>query len=588
MTASTGGPKRIERREALTLRSWGDKPVGPDAHRLPSDVAIDCGWGRLIFAHTFDDAGHLADILRSEEPSKRDIAFYVRDPHVVLAHAPQELFLDPSHTYRLWLATYRAPKARPRGFVVRRLRTKRDAEAVNRVYASRQMVTAEPASFLYKHRRSKVLTYYVAEDQESGDVIGTVTGIDHVEAFGDPENGSSLWCLAVDPQVSHPGVGQALTVQLAEYYLARGRDFMDLSVMHDNRQAIALYEKLGFQRTQAFCVKHKNPINEDLFVGPDAEVGLNPYATIITTEAKRRGIAVEVLDAEMAIFELTYGGRTVRCRESLSDLTSGVAMTVCDDKLLTHRFLEAAGLSVPARQLHEDAEQDRQFLEEHERIVVKPARGEQGAGISVDVRSPGELDKAVAAAERVHARVMLEEYVEGEDLRLVVIDDALVAAAVRRPPQITGTGQHTVRKLIEKQSRRRKAATGGESRIPLDAETKRCVQQAGYALDDVLPPEETILVRRTANVHAGGTIHDVTERLHPNLAEVGVEAARALRMPVVGLDLIVPAVDQPEYVIVEANERVGLANHEPQPTAERFIDLLFPQTRSATDHPPRA
>jgi D-alanine-D-alanine ligase-like ATP-grasp enzyme len=104
------------------------------------------------------------------------------------------------------------------------------------------------------------------------------------------------------------------------------------------------------------------------------------------------------------------------------------------------------------------------------------------------------------------------------------------------------------------------------------------VEQAGYAFDDVLPPEETIVVRKTANVHTGGTIHDVTANLHPALAEAGVVAARALRMPVVGLDLIVPALDQDEYVIVEANERVGLANHEPQPTAERFIDLLFPQT----------
>ncbi|MGD2136059.1 MAG: GNAT family N-acetyltransferase, partial [Gemmatimonadales bacterium] len=298
MTASTGGPKRIERREALTLRSWGDKPVGPDAHRLPSDVTVDCGWGRLIFAHTFEDAGHLADVLRQEEPSKRDIAFYVRDPHVVLAHAPQELFLDPSHTYRLWLATHRPPKMRPRGFVVRPLRTKRDAEACNRIYASRQMATVDPPSFMYKQRRSKVLTYLVAEDQDSGEIIGTVTGIDHVEAFNDPEKGSSLWCLAVDPQVAHPGVGQALSVQLAEHFIARGRAFMDLSVMHDNRQAIALYEKLGYQRTQAFCVKHKNPINEDLFIGPDADLDLNPYATIITNEAKRRGIVVDVLDAD--------------------------------------------------------------------------------------------------------------------------------------------------------------------------------------------------------------------------------------------------------------------------------------------------
>lgn len=83
-------------------------------------------------------------------------------------------------------------------------------------------------------------------------------------------------------------------------------------------------------------------------------------------------------------------------------------------------------------------------------------------------------------------------------------------------------------------------------------------------------------MRRTANLHTGGTLEDVTAQLHPVLIDAAVRAARALDIPVVGLDLLVPAPDQPEYVFIEANERVGLANHEPQPTAERFIDLLFP------------
>jgi len=64
------------------------------------------------------------------------------------------------------------------------------------------------------------------------------------------------------------------------------------------------------------------------------------------------------------------------------------------------------------------------------------------------------------------------------------------------------------------------------------------------------------------------------------LREAAEKAARALDIPVTGLDLLVPAVDAPEYVIIEANERPGLANHEPQPTAERFIDLLFPRSRA--------
>lgn len=104
-----------------------------------------------------------------------------------------------------------------------------------------------------------------------------------------------------------------------------------------------------------------------------------------------------------------------------------------------------------------------------------------------------------------------------------------------------------------------------------------CARRAGY--DDVLPAGQRLAVRRTANLHTGGTLEDVTERLHPVLAEAAVRAARALEIPVVGLDFMVRDAGQPEYVIIEANERAGLANHEPQPTAERFIDLLFPHSR---------
>src|SRR3546814_1278860 len=67
------------------------------------------------------------------------------------------------------------------------------------------------------------------------------------------------------------------------------------------------------------------------------------------------------------------------------------------------------------------------------------------------------------------------------------------------------------------------------------------------------------------------------------------EASRALGIPLVGFDFLVPDPAADDYVVIEANERPGLANHEPQPTAERFVDMLFPQTvdRSARTAVPR-
>jgi D-alanine-D-alanine ligase-like ATP-grasp enzyme len=171
-------------------------------------------------------------------------------------------------------------------------------------------------------------------------------------------------------------------------------------------------------------------------------------------------------------------------------------------------------------------------------------------------------------------------------LRLVVIDHKLVAAAVRRPPHIIGDGQRSIAALVEAQSRRRAAATGGESTIPVDDETMRCLGSQGFELDDVPPEGTDVVVRKTANLHTGGSIHDVTDIVHPKLVDAACKASRAIGIPVVGIDFMVRAPDKADYVFIEANERPGLANHEPQPTAERYLDLLFPMSRARSELPP--
>ncbi len=551
-------------------------PTAPQPRR---NACVDVGWGRVLFAQTFESAEKLLSELRAEGDEQRDIAMYVTDPHVLLAAAPAELFLDPSHTYRLNLNTYRPSKRRPSGFFVRRMIPENDADAVNRIYSAHNMVQVRPDFFEEQNKDDRrLLTYFVAEDAETGDIIGTVTGIDHSIAFDDVE-GSSLWALAVDPQTPHARVGEVLVRWLAEHYQTRGAAYMDLSVMHDNEGAIALYDKLGFHRMPLFTVKRRNVINERLFVGSDPAEAMNPYARIIIDEARRRGIDVDVLDADGGLFELRLGGRRIRCRESLCDLTTAVALSICDDKGMTRRIVKAAGVNVPDEVESDDLDGVRKLLRKHKSVVVKPARGEQGRGVAVDLTSMREVTAAIKRASAQSDRVLVESYHPGDDLRIIVIGFKVVAAAIRRPATVVGDIRHTVRELIERQSRRRSAATGGESIIPLDVETVRSVGRAGYTLDDVPESGESFAVRKTANLHTGGTIHDVTGVIHPRLAESAVQVARAIDIPVVGVDFIVPSVSLPDHVFIEANERPGLANHEPQPTAQRFIDLLFPLSR---------
>lgn len=309
---------------------------------------------------------------------------------------------------------------------------------------------------------------------------------------------------------------------------------------------------------------------------------LDPTSKLIIEEAQRRGISVEILSPRAEYFRLRHGGRELTCRESLSELTSGVAVSRCDDKRMTSRLLKNAGLSVPDQITAAHADNNLAFLRKHGSVVVKPARGEQGRGVSVGITSLDELNAAIERAGGAGPDVVIEEHVRGEELRVIVIADHVVAAAERRPPRVTGDGERRIFDLIALQSAARAAATAGHSRIPIDCETERCLRERGYSLNDVLPCGETIVVRPAANLHLGGTLHDVTDKLGFELSEVARRAARTLELPVLGLDVIVPSLrDSKDYWIIEANERPGLANHEPQPTAARFVDLLFPETARA-------
>lgn len=545
-------------------------------------VVQDLGWGRLVFGQTFTDADDFGNALRAEATGRRDIGMYLDAPHVFVALHPHEFFIDPSFTYRLTFAERGEywPSDVP-GLSVRFVDSADDCAAINQIYVQCRMVPADVELMWNNSQEVPHMVYLVAVDDETGAVVGTVTGIDHAQLFGDPENGSSLWCLAADPTLSRPGVGGLLVRSLVEEFERRGRRQMDLSVLHDNEGAIALYERMGFERVPVLGIKRKNAINEKLFAPVQEAEGLaelNPYARIIADEAIMRGITVEVLDGKGGYLRLTHGGTSVVTRESLSELTNAVAMSRCDDKRVARRVVAEAGIRVPRGRTATFTDDDYAFLEEVGSVVVKPARGEQGAGITVGVTRRDDLDRAIAWAAKHCPDVLIEERCEGEDLRLVVINGKVIAAAVRRPPEVVGSGAHTVRQLIEAQSRRRSAATHGESVIPVDDLTEDTVRDAGWDLDDVLPANQHLVVRRTANLHTGGTIRDVTDELHPTLAKVAVDAADAIGIPVTGIDLMVPSVEGDEYVFIEANERPGLANHEPRPTAQAFVDLLFPRT----------
>ena len=224
---------------------------------------------------------------------------------------------------------------------------------------------------------------------------------------------------------------------------------MDLSVTHDNAAAIAALREAGLPagrrcwrssartRSTNRCSPHP----------PETVDDLNPYARIIADEAMRRGIRVEVLDAGAGRCGCPTAAAAVVTRESLSEFTSAVAMSRCDDKRLTRRIVGEAGIMVRAGRLATFDEADHDVPRRGRRRGGQTDPGRAGQGHHRRRRRDAdELDAALARAREQHPDVLIEQRAEGDDLRLVVIDGKVVAAAVRRPAEIVGTGTHTVRR----------------------------------------------------------------------------------------------------------------------------------------------
>jgi hypothetical protein len=332
-------------------------------------------------------------VLRAERLGRRDICIYPRDPHVLVARAPQELFVDPSHTYRLDFARYRAAPEVTRVSRIRPVADAEDVEGINQVYASARMLRAAPDVVL-ANASSEAFTYLVAEDAMTGRVVGHGHRRRPRRGVRRPRGRHQPVVPGRRPAVpAARGRARRWSARWSSSTRRAGAPTSTCRCCTTTSARSGCTSGSGFERVPVLCVKRKNPINEPLFVGPPSAdyERLNPYARIIADEARRRGIGVEVLDAEWGELRLSHGGRSIVTRESLSELTSAVAMSRCDDKRITRRVVEGVGIAVPRGRTATGDDDDLAFLAELGEVVVKPARGEQGQGITVGVRTPEQL-----------------------------------------------------------------------------------------------------------------------------------------------------------------------------------------------------
>jgi cyanophycin synthetase len=300
----------------------------------------------------------------------------------------------------------------------------------------------------------------------------------------------------------------------------------------------------------------------------DEEVRLGPSTGSIVYAAVARKIPYRRL-TEGSMVQFGWGSKQRRIQAAETDGTSAVAESIAQDKELTKTLLFAAGVPVPTgRPVDNAADAWAAALEIGGAVVVKPQDGNQGKGVAVNLTTREQVEAAYAVAFKESDEVLVERYLPGQDYRLLVIGNKLIAAARREPPTVIGDGTHSVRQLVDRVNRDPRRGVGHATsltRIRFDDIALARLAEDGLTAESIPPRGMRVILRNNANLSTGGTATDVTDDVHPDFAARAIAAAQMIGLDIAGVDIVCNNVLRPLEEqgggIVELNAAPGLRMH---------------------------
>lgn len=318
------------------------------------------------------------------------------------------------------------------------------------------------------------------------------------------------------------------------------------------------------------------------------EFKLGPSTEAIFDAAVRAKIPAERIGKD-SLVRLGTGIKQKYVQATISSQTSYLAVENSCDKQVTKDLLSAAGLTVPKGELVSSVEQ---LLVAAERIgyplVTKPLHGRQGQGVMTNIADKNELLSVSACMNMNGGEYIVERYFHGDDFRLLVVNDKLIAASLRLPPFIIGNGEDSIAKLIEKENENPLRGDGHEkamTKIPQNSTVTCFLEMQGYSLNHIPEMGQVIQVAGNANLSTGGQAIDVTDEVHPTIKELAIQAAKAVGLDIAGIDMISKDIRAPfdpdTSAILEVNAAPGIRMHhfpgkgKKRDVGKAIIDYLF-------------
>lgn len=377
--------------------------------------------------------------------------------------------------------------------------------------------------------------------------------------------------------------GKTFSTSQDSVYLVVFRYLVESVGLKAAKEAIALVEAVA--NGQSFDIQ--KTLAELMELREDDRLGTSTMS--IVEEAESRKIPCLRLNHDNYV-QLGYGAQQKRIQATMTCNTSAIAVEIADEKTRTKDLLKSVGIPVPLGIVTSIEKEALDFFDQQQAaLVVKPEVGNHGRAVSINIRDKVKLLEAFKEAQGLHDEVIIEEFIEGKDFRLLVIDGKFVAAAQREPAHVIGDGKSTIAELINEVNLDPRRGFGHENiltNLDLDESTKRFLAKDGLSLDSKLKQGEKIYLKSTANLSQGGTATNLTDTVSPSIRLIAERIVKTIGLDCCGIDVIAHDLSLPlkesGLKVIEVNAAPGLRMHlEPtlgqkQNVAKPIVDMLFP------------
>ena len=314
----------------------------------------------------------------------------------------------------------------------------------------------------------------------------------------------------------------------------------------------------------------------------------NFYKTMWRSAAEAAGAHFNALPD--GTVELWRSNQLMKVRDNKTSLDDGPTASRAADKLLVSDLLFRSGIPVPHHIVIEIGEFEKamQMLRSSAiPLVVKPAANTgAGAGVSTNVTTQHRLRLAVAWARAYGPRILIEEQLEGDCYRVLVMDGEVVDTVVRYPPKIIGDGRSTVRQLVryENKLRLEGGAELAQGLIRIDPDLRNSLSNQGLRLGSRPANGRVVVLKRVINDNGTRDNVPANGRLCPAILESARKAVEVVGARLAGVDIMcrdtqVP-LEQSHGAVIEVNLNPGLYYHYRAgdsgfPVAERVLNRFF-------------